>query len=289
MKKILVTGGAGFIGSNLCELLVRKGEYQITSLDNYSTGKIENHVEGVNYIVGDTAEISTIIKIKPDIVFHLGEYSRVEQSFEDIEAVFRSNKIGTFAVLEFVRRTKAKLIYAGSSTKFGNNGKGGQGSPYAWTKSSNAQLVINYGIWYSTSYAITYFYNAYGKNEICDGKYATLIGIYSKKMKNNEKLTIVNPGTQKRNFTNVADIVEGLLLVGEKGEGDGYGIGSDEEYTIIEVAEMFGGEIIRLPERKGNRMNSKLMTKKIKKLGWIAKNTLPNYIEKIKKNNFQTD
>ena len=240
MKKVLVTGGAGFVGSHLCDSLLKKG-YQVTSLDNYFTGKVTNHIKGVEYIKGDTKDINKLIKFEPDYIYHLGEYSRVEQSFEDIEIVYEYNKIGTFNVLEFVRKTGAKLIYAGSSTKFGDGGLGRSQSPYAWTKASNTELVINYGHWFNIPYAITYFYNVYGPREIATGKYATLIALFKEKMKNNEPLTVVSPGTQKRNFTHIDDIINGLVLIGEHGYGDEFGIGNEESFSILEVAEMFLG------------------------------------------------
>ena len=284
-KKVLVTGGAGFVGSHLCERLLKMG-YDVTSLDNYFTGSEKNHIEGVNYITGMTKDISKLIDFVPDFVYHLGEYSRVEQSFEDIELVYEYNKVGTFAVLEFVRKTGAKLIYSGSSTKFGDGGLGRAQSPYAWTKASNTELVINYGQWFNVPYAITYFYNVYGEREIEEGKYATLIALFKKKMQNKEPLTIVSPGTQKRNFTHIDDIIDGLVLVGENGYGDEFGIGSGEAFTILEVAQMFGGEIKMLPPRAGNRMVADVMTEKTRALGWVPKKSLKDYINSLKKNNW---
>ena len=158
-KKILVTGGAGFIGSNLIEQLVKGRANEIYSLDNYSTGSKDNHVAGANYIKGDTQDIARLVNIKPDLVFHLGEYARVEKSFDDMPTVWHSNKDGTFAVLEFCRDNGAKIVYAGSSTKFGDGGLGRDQSPYAWTKASNTELVKNYGAWFNLKHAITYFYN----------------------------------------------------------------------------------------------------------------------------------
>jgi len=287
-KKVLVTGGAGFIGSHLCERLVKDGNI-VYSLDNYFTGNKKNHIEGVNYIKGNTKDIFKLIDFTPDIIYHLGEYSRVEQSFDDMRIVYEYNKIGTFEVLEFVRRTGAKLIYAGSSTKFGDGGIARNTSPYAWTKASNTELVINYGNWYGINYAITYFYNVYGPREIESGKYATLIALFKQKMKNNEPLTIVSPGTQKRNFTHVDDIVDGLILVGKDGYGDEFGIGSDEAFSIVEVAQMFLGlsykeaikekKIVMLPPRRGNRMSAEVIIDKTKSLGWSAKKKLIDWIE----------
>ncbi|MCK9455054.1 MAG: NAD-dependent epimerase/dehydratase family protein [Sulfurimonas sp.] len=285
-KKILVTGGAGFIGSNLCERLALEAENEVYSLDNYFTGSIENHVENVIYIKGSTSDIVKLITFSPDIIYHLGEYSRVEQSFDDIEKVWEYNKNGIFAVLEFARKTGAKIVYAGSSTKFGDGGLGRSQSPYAWTKASNTELVENYGVWFNVPYAIVYFYNVYGKREIQSGKYATLIALFKEKMKKGEPLTIVSPGTQKRNFTHIEDIIDGLVLVGKYGYGDEFGIGSPESYTILEIAEMFGGKINMLPERKGNRMSADVLTDKTEALGWRATRSIKEYIDSLKNNNF---
>lgn len=295
-KKILVTGGAGFIGSHLCERLLKLGNF-VVSLDNYFTGTEKNHIKGVKYIKGNTRDIFKLVDFTPDIIYHLGEYSRVEQSFEDMRIVYEYNKIGTFEVLEFVRKTGAKLIYAGSSTKFGDGGISRNTSPYAWTKASNTELVINYGIWYGINYAITYFYNVYGPREISTGKYATLIAIFREKMRNNEPLTIVKPGTQKRNFTHIDDIIDGLILVGKDGYGDEFGIGSDESYSIIEVAEMFlnmpideaikKGKVVMLPERRGNRMNAEVITDKTRFLGWKPKRHLKDWIEYLRENKWE--
>ena len=285
-KKILVTGGAGFVGSHLCERLAQDKNNDVYSLDNYFTGSYDNHVDNVTYIEGLTEDIDTLIDFAPDMVYHLGEYSRVEQSFDDIEKVWKFNKNGIFAVLEFVRKHGCKVLYAGSSTKFGDGGLGRSASPYAWTKASNTELVQNYGTWFNVPYAITYFYNVYGPREIQTGKYATLIALFKEKMKNKEKLTIVSPGTQKRNFTHINDIVNGLILVGENGYGDEFGIGSPEAFTIKEVAQMYDGEIEMLPERKGNRMVADVISTKTEALGWKPTNKLKDYIEECRSNNW---
>lgn len=288
-KKILVTGGAGFVGSHLCERLAKDEINEVYSLDNYFTGSKLNHVPNVTYIEGSTADIANLVAFTPSMVYHLGEYSRVEQSFDDIRKVWRFNKDGTFAVLQFVRKAGCKILYAGSSTKFGDGGLGRNASPYAWTKATNTELVINYGDWFNIPYAITYFYNVYGDREIQKGRYATLIASFKEKMKNKEMLTIVSPGTQKRNFTHIDDIIDGLLLVGENGYGDEFGIGSPEAYSVLEVAELFNGEIQMLPERKGNRMTADVVTYKTRALGWTPKLNLADYIEMLRINNWGKD
>ena len=275
-KNILVTGGAGFIGSHLCERLHKDGN-NVTSLDNYFTGSTDNHIDGVDYIKAPTSDIHYVpIKETPDIVYHLGEYSRVEQSFDDVRLVHEYNTKGTIEVLEYVREVGAKLVYSGSSTKFSDNGA--DASPYAFSKAKNTELVMNYGKWYDMPYAITYFYNVYGGREIKEGKYATLIALFKDKIEKGEKLTVVSPGTQKRNFTHIDDIINALVLIGEYGEGDGYGIGSDESYSVLEVAKMFNSEIELLPERKGNRMSGDVITDKTKELGWSPLHSLEKYI-----------
>lgn len=286
-KNILVIGGCGFIGSNLCAELLKNPNNRISSLDNYSTGTADNHIDGVTYLKGETNDILKLIKIVPDIVYHLGEYSRVEQSFEDVSTVLKSNLTGTSQVLEFVRLNKCKLVYAGSSTKFAHKDAIHNISPYSFTKEVNTDLVKYYGIWYDINYAITYFYNVYGKNEISDGKYSTLIEIFRQQMQFNKALTVVKPGSQRRNFTHVDDIVSGLLLVGEKGYGDNFGIGAEEEYSIVELAEMFGGQIEWVSERKGNRQFSELRTDKVKQLGWQQQHKLTDYVQLLRERNWE--
>jgi len=286
-KNILVIGGAGFIGSNLCKKLSKNTTYTVHSLDNYFSGSIKNHQNNINYIRGSSLDIFELIKFKVDILFHLGEYSRVEESFNDIEYINEFNKIGTLKVLEFTRKNNCKLIYAGSSTKFGDGGKNIFESPYAWSKSSNVDMINNYNKWYNINYAITYFYNVYGINEIETGKYATLIGIFKNNMKNNKSLKIVKPGTQKRNFTHVDDIVSGLIKVSKNGFGDFYGIGSADKYSIIEIANLFGGKIEFISERKGNRMDADLISEKTIKLGWKPRMNIEDYINSLKLNGWK--
>jgi len=280
-KTILVTGGAGFIGSHLIERLLQNN-YEVISLDNYFNGSEENHIKGAKYIKGETRDIEKHIKEKPDMIYHLGEYSRVLTSFGDIDLVWRLNIIGTLSVLEFCRKNNIKLVYAGSSTKFGDNIGGRAESPYAWSKANNTELVNNYGRWFNLPYVIVYFYNVFGGRELKQGKYATLIGIFSRKYKDNQPLSVVRPGTQRRAFTFIDDTIDGLILAGEKGEGDGYCIGSEKTYSVLEVAKLFGREIKMLPERKGDRLKSTIDLSKMKELSWSAKRTLEDYINLIK-------
>lgn len=285
-KKILVTGGAGFIGTNLIKKLVESSN-EVYSLDNYFMGSKTNHVAGANYIEGDINQIDKLINFQPDFVFHLGEYSRVEQSFNDMPLVFNTNIKGLYEVLKFCVTNKSKLIYAGSSTKFATGKIKGRSSPYSWSKAANTEFIKNYANWYNLDYAITYFYNAYGPFERTSGKYATLIGIFTKQMQCGKKLTVVKPGTQVRNFTHVDDIVAGLVTVAEKGKGDGFGIGNKKKYSVLEVAKMFGGKIHYLPERLGNREAATLKDQLTKDLGWRPQIQLEEYINQLKHKKWQ--
>jgi UDP-glucose 4-epimerase len=279
-KLILVTGGAGFIGSHLCARLAKDG-HRVVSLDNYFTGSRENHVPGVEYREGHTKDIEKHIPETPDLIYHLGEYSRVEKSMEEPALVWDLNKDGTFGVLEFWRKRGGKLIYAGSSTKFGDGGLGRDQSPYAWTKATNTELVRNYSVWYGLPHAITYFYNVYGPGERF-GAYGTVIEIFRQKHRMGEPLTVNAPGTQKRNFTHVDDIIDGLILVGADGTGDDFGIGDENAYSILEVAHLFGGDIVMKPAPQGNRMTSDIDTSKTRALGWSSKKKLVDYIAEVK-------
>jgi UDP-glucose 4-epimerase len=281
-KTVVVTGGAGLIGSELIGLLLPK--YRVVSLDNYFIGRKENHIEGAEYVEGNTKDIESLLAgLQPAIIFHLGEYSRVEQSFADVELVWQSNVLGTFRVFEYWRKQGCKLVYAGSSTKFADGGLGRDQSPYAWMKASNTELVRNYSQWFDLPYATAYFYNAYGPRELSKGQYASVIGRFKRQFWAGEPITVVSPGTQRRNFTYVGDIARGLLAVGEQGDGDEYGLGSHESYSVLDIANMFTDNITMLPERPGNRIDSKVDTTRAEReFGWKPEMSVRDYIASLK-------
>ncbi len=281
-KTALVTGGAGFIGSNLCKKLLSEN-YNVVSLDNYFTGSEANHIEGVTYISGHTKNIADLVKVEVVIVYHLGEYSRVAESINEPDTVFDLNLTGTIAVLEFCRKKDIKLVYAGSSTKFGKSHdgetEGSNLSPYTWAKATLTDLVVQYGKWYSLKYAIVYFYNVYGEKEL-SGKYGTAIEVFKQNHLNDLPLPVRSPGTQTRIYTDVRDTVNAIVLVGEKGEGDNFGISAKESFSILEVAKMFTGSAVEiLPERKTSRTESMVNCEEIEKLGWKQKFLLKDYIK----------
>ncbi|HEX5774775.1 MAG TPA: NAD-dependent epimerase/dehydratase family protein, partial [Candidatus Paceibacterota bacterium] len=232
-KTILVTGGAGFIGSHLCRRLVSEG-HRVISLDNYFAGSRENHVPGVEYREGHTKDIERLVPESPDLVYHLGEYSRVEQSVLEPDVVHDLNIIGTDAVIAYWRERKCKLVYAGSSTKFGNAGWDKESVPYVATKARNTECVKQIGEQEGLPYAITYFYNVYGPGERA-GVYGTVIEAFRRMYLAGVPFAVTRPGTQERNFTHVDDIVDGLLLIAEKGQGDEYGLGNERTFSVLEV------------------------------------------------------
>ncbi len=286
-KLALVTGGAGFVGSHLCERLIADG-YRVISLDNYFVGSKENHVEGVEYREGHTKDIAQHISETPDIIYHLGEYSRVAKSLEEPEVVFDLNIAGTFGVLEFWRKAQCKLVYAGSSTKqVGAREDGVVGrdlAPYTWMKAANTELVANYGRWYDLTYAITYFYNVYGPRERTIEEYGTAIETWRRRMLEGKSLQVREPGTQMRAFTHVLDTVEGLVLVGEKGEGDNFGIATDETFSLLQAVEMFGGPVEMLPATRSSRTSPDMDSEKVRALGWVPTHHLQEYIAETKRN-----
>ncbi|WP_250002466.1 NAD-dependent epimerase/dehydratase family protein [Actinoplanes sp. M2I2] len=282
---LLVTGGAGFVGSALIKtLLTDYPAAAVVSLDNYFTGVPENHVNDprVTYLDGSTADLAKIWADRglpsPEIVFHLGEYSRIVTSFEDHDLTWDYNLLGTKEVVKFASAAGAKLIYAGSSSKFGNDGQDEHLNPYAWTKAKNIEYIRNYASWYGLDYAITYFYNVYGPGQITNGKYATVIGIFEDKYLRGEPLPVVSPGTQTRDFTHIDDIVRGIVLVAQKGSGDGYLLGAGHEWPLIEVAQMFGVPYELIPALRGERIRGQADITKAAELGWRPERSLDEYI-----------
>ena len=271
MKKVLVTGGAGFVGSNLIGELLNLG-HEVVSVVNYLTGSESNHHAGAYYEKMDASSINNL-GFHADYVFHLGEYSRVEIS--DCEPwLCLNNSYRTIpAILEYCSTRKAKLIYSGSSTKFS-----GVSNPYITAKSLNTDLVKVICEQFDIDYAITYFYNVYGLNEIKTGPYATVVAKFLEAKRQRRIVRVTGTGHQVRNFTHVDDIVNGLILVADEGYGDGYGIGSDESYSILDLVNLIGLEYQLCMDTPSNRKQSHLMTEKTKALGWKASRSLVDYI-----------
>jgi UDP-glucose 4-epimerase len=282
---LLVTGGAGFVGGQLIQrLLAEYPDAAIVSLDNYFTGTPENHADDarVTYIEASTLDINKVWRDRglpaPRIVYHMGEYSRIVRSFEEHDLTWEFNLRGTKEVVQFAHDHGARLVYAGSSSKFGNDGQDEHLNPYAWTKAKNVEYLKNFSDWFGLDFVVTYFYNAYGPGHIRSGKYATVIGIFEDHLERGLPLPVVSPGTQTRDFTHIDDIVSGIVICAERGSGDGYLLGTGREWPILEVAEMFGGEIEMIPELRGERVRGRADTTKARDLGWEPQRSLPGYI-----------
>ena len=286
---IIVTGGAGFIGSNLIELLLNKTKYKIISIDNYSTGKKKNHIQNkrITYIKEHTKNISKILNSKKKnikAIFHFGEFARIYQSFLKMNECINSNFVGSHEVFNFCFVNKIKLIYSATSASIGNKGKDKNLSPYAYTKSQNLELLENYKKWFGLKYEIIYFYNVYGPRQISKGEMATVIGIFEEQYKNNKYLTVVKPGTQTRRFTHIRDTVDVCYLAFKQNKNRHYSISHKKSYSIIEVAKMFDHKIKFLPNRPGERYASALtkMNLSNKVFRHFGKIELKNYIKSIK-------
>ena len=264
MKKFLViTGGAGFIGSNLIELLSKKTNNKIVSLDDYSTGNKSNHVKDKNikYIIGNTKKIRQKLKKyknQIDAIFHFGEFARIYQSFKNFDKCYDSNSIGTKEVFKFCLENNIKLIYSATSASFGNNGKDKNLSPYAFTKSKNLELLENLKKWFKFKFEVIYFYNVYGPKQIKKGKMATVIGIFENLYSTKKPLTVVRPGTQSRRFTHISDTVEVCYQAWKRDKNAHYSITNKKIYSIIQVARMFKTKIKLLKPRQGERYASAL-------------------------------
>ena len=259
---IIVTGGAGFVGSNLLNFLVKKTNFKIVSLDNYSTGKKENHIisKRIKYIRGNTKNIAKILskyKKKINCLFHFGEFARIYQSFKNFNECYSSNSEGSKEVFKFCLDNKIKLIYSATSASLGNNGKDKNLSPYAFTKSINIELLENLKKWFKFKFEIVYFYNVYGPKQISSGEMATVIGIFEHQYKKNIPLTVVRPGNQTRKFTHISDTVKICYEAWKANKCAHYSISHNKSFSILEVAKMFGGKITFLPPRLGERYASK--------------------------------
>ncbi len=290
-KKIIITGGAGFVGSNLIEFLLKKTNYKIISIDNYSSGFKKNHIANlrVKYINGDTKNIDKLIRKPKDIVsiFHFGEFARIYQSFLHMDECISSNSIGTNAIFNFCLRNKIKLIYSATSASLGNKGLDKNLSPYAFTKSKNLELLENLKKWFNFKYEVIYFYNVYGPKQISKGKMSTVIGIFEEAYKKNKPLPVVKPGNQTRRFTHIDDTIQVCYLAWKKKLCRHYSISNKKSYSILEVAKMFKSKIKFLKKRRGERYASALtdMNLSNKVYRYFGKKRLDNYIKNFIKIN----
>ena len=283
-KKILITGGAGFVGTNLIKLFLKRTNYKIISLDDYSSGNKKNHIKNkrVKYIKGKTVDIEKIIKKPKEInsVFHFGEFARIYQSFLKMNECIESNNIGSNAVFNYCLKNKIKLIYSATSASLGNKGKDKNLSPYAFSKAKNLELLENLKKWFNFKYEVIYFYNVYGPYQICKGQMSTVIGIFEDHYKKGKPLPVVKPGTQSRRFTHIDDTVEICYYAWKKNLCRHYSIANKKSYSILEVARMFNSKIKFLPKRLGERYASALINKNLsnKMYKYFGKINLKDYV-----------
>jgi len=291
---IIVTGGAGFVGANLINFLVKKTKFNIISIDNYSSGNKKNHVNSkrVKYIKSHTKNISRVLDIyKKDIhsLFHFGEFARIYQSFLKMNECIESNSIGSNEVFNFCLKNKVKLLYSATSASIGNKGKDKNLSPYAFTKAKNLEMLENLKHWYKFKFEIVYFYNVYGPMQISKGSMATVIGIFEEQYSDNKFLTVVKPGTQSRRFTHINDTIEACYIAWKKNMCRHYIISNKKSYSIIQVAKLFSSKIKFLPSRKGERYASALtsmnLSNKVHKM--FGKIKLIEYVKEWKKTSNQ--
>tara|TARA_B100000767_G_scaffold62735_1_gene58732 strand:- start:563 stop:1450 length:888 start_codon:yes stop_codon:yes gene_type:complete len=264
---IVITGGAGFVGTNLIKLFLKKTKHKILSIDNYSSGTKFNHIKNtrVKYIKGKTSDIEKLIKKPNEIksVFHFGEFARIYQSFLKMNECIDSNSVGTNAVFNFCLKNKIKLIYSATSASLGNRGDDQNLSPYAFSKTKNLELLENLKKWFNFKYEVIYFYNVYGPHQICRGQMSTVIGIFEDHYKKNKPLPLVKPGTQTRRFTHINDTVNICFQAWKKNMCRHYSIANKKSYSLIEVAKMFKSKVKFLPKRPGERYASALTDKNL--------------------------
>ena len=290
-NKIIVTGGAGFVGTNLITLLLKKTKFKIISIDNYSSGSKKNHIKNsrVKYLKSDTKNISKVIKKPKEIqsVFHFGEFARIYQSFLNMTECIDYNTIGSNAVFSFCLEHKIKLIYSATSASLGNKGKDKHLSPYAFSKAQNLELLENLKKWYNFKYEVIYFYNVYGPHQICKGPMSTVIGIFEDHYKKGKALPVVKPGSQTRRFTHIFDTVNICYLAWKKNLCRHYSISNIKSYSIIDVAKMFKFKIKFLPKRAGERYASALTNKNLsnKIFKYFGRTKLKDYISDFLKYN----
>ncbi len=288
MKKyIVVTGGAGFVGSNLIQYLLDKTKYKIISLDNYSSGIKKNHIKNkrIKYLNSNTKLIKKVLKEPKKIsaIFHFGEFSRIYQSFLKMEECLESNSVGTHEVFNFCLTNNIKLIYSATSASLGNKGNDKNLSPYSFTKSKNLELLENLKKWFNFKFEIIYFYNVYGPMQICTGKMATVIGIFEEQFRKNKPLTVVKPGSQSRRFTHIKDTIKICYLAWKKNKCRHYSISNKKSFTINEVAKLFKSKIKYLPKRQGERYASALTNMNLsnKVYKYYGKVRLKDYINNV--------
>ena len=283
-NKIIVTGGAGFVGTNLIKLLLKKTNFKIVSLDNYSSGTKKNHIKNsrVKYIKGDTVDIKKIIKKSNEIntIFHFGEFARIYQSFLKMNECIESNSIGSNAIFNFCLKNRIKLIYSATSASLGNKGDDKNLSPYAFSKAKNLELLENLKKWFNFKYEVVYFYNVYGPNQICKGDMSTVIGIFENHYKNKKALPVVKPGSQTRRFTHIYDTIDICYVAWKKNLCRHYSIANKNSFSVLEVAKMFGTKIKFLPKRLGERYASALTNKNLsnKIYKYYGKINLKDYV-----------
>jgi len=286
-KKIVVTGGAGFVGTNLIKLLLKKTTYKIISIDNYSSGKKINHIKNsrVKYVKGKTSDVYKLIKNPKEVktLFHFGEFARIYQSFLKTNECIESNSIGSNSIFNFCLKNKIKLIYSATSASLGNQGNDKNLSPYAFTKSKNLELLENLKKWFNFKYEVIYFYNVYGPNQICTGPMSTVIGIFEDCYKRGRPLPVVKPGSQTRRFTHIDDTVYVCYLAWKKNLCRHYSIANKKSYSILDVAKMFKSKIKFLSKRPGERYASALINQNLsnKMYKHFGKINLENYIKEF--------